>query len=150
MSFTGVITSSDVNLNDDLCDVYSKHVIKRHRDQTTIIHIVNVVRAKGRVDDEANKHLLLSTSAAKALQICRVSFIYHVRIEIFFLCCELSRIVGQMRISIHLRRRKLMLRNLPSNTMRYSTIICSRVKYFYIKVDVVNVTLYKRHLLTGQ
>ena len=46
---------------------------------------------------------------------------------------------GQMRILIHsgyrrimhgVRRRELILRNLPSNTMRYSTIIHSKEKYF--------------------
>ena len=35
---------------------------KRHHNQTTIIHVLNVVRAKGLFDDVAWKYLLLATS----------------------------------------------------------------------------------------
>ena len=52
-------------------------------------------------------------------------------IEIFFLCCELSsnnawccRADANIN-SLRLRRRELLLRNLPSDTMRYSTIMHS-------------------------
>ena len=57
--------------------------------------------------------------------------------SIFFLYCELSRLrtrgfFGQMRIFIHsdFAVVNLILRNLPSNTVRYSAIIHSREKSF--------------------
>ena len=78
------------------------------------------------------------SSSLENIATMSISCLYYVRVEIFFLCCELSsynawccREDANIN-SYRLRRRELILRNLPStsNTMRYSTIIHSREKYF--------------------
>ena len=84
-------------------------------------------------NDVACKYFLLSTSAAKyffkTLQRCRVSSMHHDRVEIMFHYCELSsnnawccRADANIN-SLRRRRLELILRNLPSNTIK--KYICS-------------------------
>ena len=52
--------------NSNMMLMFSHSVLWKHyHDQTTVIHIINVVHAKGTFDDVACKHLRLLTSAAK-------------------------------------------------------------------------------------
>ena len=62
----------------------------------------------------------------------------HVRIEINFLCCELSsnnerccRADAYINL-LRFHRRELILRSLPSNAMRYSTIFHRRGKKYFL------------------
>ena len=83
--------------------------------------------------------MMMMMSAAKEFfgKHCNdvVFLMYHVRIKIIFLCCELSSnnamcCQADANIkSLWLYRSELIFRNLPSNTMRYLTKIHSTEKF---------------------
>ena len=68
---------------------------------------------------------------------------YHVRIEIIFLCCELlSNSAWFCRAdpdinSLSHHHRELILSNVPSNTMCYLTIIHRRKNYIYLELNLI-------------
>ena len=70
---------------------------KRHRDQTAIIHVTNVVRAKEyvwwrRMRTFTHFDVHCKIVLWKTLQLCRIIWLDRVRIEIILLYCELSLI----------------------------------------------------------
>ena len=82
-----VVVYSNMTLTFFPCSLW-----KCHRDQCTLIHIVNIVSAKWCL---LLTFLLQLTSTAKEFfgkhcnNVCGFSSMCHVKIEIFLLCCEL-------------------------------------------------------------
>ena len=98
---------------------------KRHHVKMNDNSRLSKLRAKERafVTSHVNIYVRGKGVHSRTLPQCKFSFLYRVRIEIIFLYCELSLInacccrADATINSLRLRRRELIHRNLPSNSM---------------------------------